>query len=205
MRRPHLNALLTGGLIAALLAGVGLSHWLNSQGTDRPSTGLILPNARPLPDFALQDQNGAEIQRQDLKGQWHLMFFGFTHCPDICPNTLALMRQLRQDLPEEIRAQVRFAMVSVDPERDTAPVLKEYLAYFDPSFLGITGDLAAVSRFAEKLGIAFFKQGSDTEDYNVDHSTALVLLNPDAAVKAYFSAPHDLQSLHAALLEVIGT
>lgn len=201
MRRPHLNALLVGGLIAALLAGIGLSHTMQAQ-REPELPGLILNPSREISDFSLLDQEGAVFDKAAAQGQWQLMFFGFTHCPDICPSTLAQMRQLRSDLPSELAARIGFNFVSIDPQRDSAEVLKEYVAYFDPSFRGITGSSEAIADFADNIGIAYIKVG-DGEDYSMDHATALVLLDPQARIKAYFAAPHNLMELQRALTQLV--
>lgn len=201
MRRPTLNLVLIFGLLAALLAGVGLSHWMNPS-RSLEGAGLVLETSRSIPDFALLTQHGAPYTPASVKGRWQLLFFGFTHCPDICPSTLAKMRQLRADLPPEQRGQIDFVMVSVDPERDTAAVLKPYLAHFDPTFVGVTGELAAIEAFAASLGIAFIKV-TEGDSYTMDHSTAMVLLTPQSQVKAYFSAPHELPAMQATLSQLL--
>lgn len=197
MRRPHLNALLVSGLIAALLAGIGMSHLLQQDSAPELS-GLILDPARGVPDFQLTTQHGTAYNKDTALGRYQLLFFGFTHCPDICPSTLALMRQLRQNLPGELRSKLDFVFVSIDPTRDTPEVMGPYLAHFDPAFIGVTGSDEAVTDFADAVGIAFIKvEQGDT--YTMDHATALVLLDPQSQIKAYFSAPHKLDELQHTL------
>ncbi len=203
MRRPQLNALLIGGLIAALLAGIGLSHLMQADSQpDLP--GLVLNPAREIPDFQLLDHHGETFDKQAASGKWRLMFFGFTHCPDICPSTLAQMRQLRSDLPPAITDKLSFDFVSIDPARDTPEVMKQYIAFFDPSFVGITGQQDAIEDFADSIGIAYLKVG-EGPDYSMDHATALVLLDPQARVKAYFAAPHKLHELGLTLNSLIAS
>ena len=203
MRRPHLNALLVTGLIAALLAGIGMSH-LMQQDSDPALSGLILDPARSLPDFELTTQHGTPYNKDTAMGRHQLLFFGFTHCPDICPSTLALMRQLRQDLPAELRSKLDFVFVSIDPERDTPEVMTPYLAHFDPAFIGVTGGTSAVTDFADAVGIAFIKVDQG-DSYTMDHATALVLLDPQSRIKAYFSAPHKLGELQNTLNVLINS
>ncbi len=202
MRRPYLNALLIGGLLAALGAGIGLSHWLQQQDGAPDLAGLILPQAREIGDFSLTNQHGQPYDRAAGAGRWQLLFFGFTHCPDICPNTLAIMKALKQELPAPVAEQLDLVFVSVDPERDSIAVLRDYLAYFDPAFVGVTGSPDALTKFAEQLGIAFMRNG-EGDDYTVDHSAALVLLDPQVRIKAYFSAPHSVASLSPSLSHLI--
>ncbi len=203
MRRPQLNALLIGGLIAALFAGIGLSHYMQSD-SEPELPGLILKPSREIADFSLLDQNDQAFNKAAAQGQWQLLFFGFTHCPDICPSTLAQMRQLRSDLPAQVNDKLTFNFVSIDPQRDTAEIMKEYVAHFDPTFRGVTGTPEAISDFADSIGIAFIKVG-DGDNYNMDHATALVLLDPQARIKAYFAAPHKLEELQLALTHLVSS
>ncbi len=204
MRRPTLNLLLIGGLIAALLAGIGLSHWLQKGAGEVADSGLILSQPRPLPEFTLRTQHGMPYTRDSHAEHWQLLFFGFTHCPDICPNTLALMRQLKRDLPVAVREQLAFVFVTVDPARDTVPVMRDYVAHFDPEFVGVTGSAEEVAGLTKAMGIAYLVNEADASgDYNVDHSTALVLLAPGGGIKAYFPAPHSLSALQQTLSRLI--
>ncbi len=204
MRRPTLNLLLIGGLAAALLAGVGLSHWLQQSAGSTEEAGLVLSQPRPLAEFSLLTQHGTPYTRDSHADRWQLLFFGFTHCPDICPSTLALMRQLKQDLPAEVRDRLHFVFVTVDPARDSVPVMREYVAHFDPEFIGVTGSQEGLSGLTDAMGIAYLVNEADAAgDYNVDHSTALVLLAPGAAIKAYFPAPHRLPALQRTLSQLI--
>lgn len=202
MRRPQLNALLIGGLLGALLAGIGLSHLLTETPGPDDEVGLVLQTPRALPDYQLVTHTGEAFSKASRPARWQLMFFGFTHCPDICPSTLALMKQLRKDLPDTTREQLDFVFVSLDPARDTPEVLAPYLAFFDPAIIGLTGSEEAIKAFANAAGIAFVKVG-DGDDYMLDHSTALVLLEPGGGIKAYFSAPHRLPELQSALSRLI--
>ncbi len=203
MRRPHLNALLVTGLIAALLAGIGMSHLMQQDNAPGVS-GLVLNPARSLPDFELVTQHGTPYNKDTALGRYQLLFFGFTHCPDICPSTLALMRQLRENLPAQLRSKLDFVFVSIDPERDTPEVMGPYLAHFDPAFIGVTGNTEAVTDFADSVGIAFIKVDQG-DTYTMDHATALVLLDPQSRIKAYFSAPHKLDELQSTLDTLINS
>lgn len=201
MRRPQLNALLIGGLLAALAAGIGLSHWIQGKNSAQ-SVGLVLQSPRALPDFVLETARGTAYTPESIRGRWQLLFFGFTHCPDVCPNTLALFREIKAVLPQATRAKLDLVFVSIDPARDSREVMRSYLDYFDPEFVGVTGTPAAISAFASSVGIASVKVG-DAQDYVMDHSTALVLLNDAAQIKAYYSAPHLPSDLVDSLSQLI--
>jgi protein SCO1 len=181
---------------AAIAVGLGtaLHQWLNEPVMLR--TGTALPDPRPLGQLSLVDQAGQPFRREDLEGRWSLVFTGFTHCPDVCPTTLALMAELHRRLA---RKDLQFVFVSVDPARDTPGVLARYLAHFDAAFTGATGTRAQVERFTSALGLAQVRNPGVGDEYTVDHSTALVLIDPEARIAGYFQAPHVRDALAADL------
>ena len=151
---------------------------------------------RALPEFELTDHHGKTFTLDNLRGQWTLVFFGFTHCPDICPTTMALLSQFMEKLdglPEQTDTQV--VMVTVDPARDDVEQLSLYVPYFNPAFLGVTGDFLDVHRFATSLNTPFRKVPGQGENYQVDHSANVVLINPRGDYQGFFKAPLDLAKL----------
>ena len=160
------------------------------------SAGTALPEPRELPAFTLVDQAGQPFDGKRLEGRWSLLFTGFTHCPDVCPTTVALMADLNRRVA---RKDVQFVFVSVDPERDTPAVVARYLAHFDPALVGATGERAEMERLTAGLGVGQVRNPGAGDEYTVDHSTAFVLIDPDARLAAYFSAPHDRDALAADL------
>ena len=193
-----LSPLLTASI--GLLALCGLLAYLYLQPASQAPQSLqtraatILPDLRPLPPFSLLDQQGAIYDTRRLLGHWTLLSFGYTHCPDICPTTLAEMARMKESLDSlGMQAPYEFGFVSVDPERDTPDRLAEYVAYFDPDFLGVTGPAGALGDLTRPLGIMYRKvitQGSSM-DYVMDHSASLVLIDPQGRYRALFSPPHD--------------
>ena len=183
-------------LLAATALGAGFALYQRSHRPPVLRAGTALPQARTIPDFSFTDQRGQPFARQDLEGHWTLLFTGFTNCPDVCPTTLALMAALRRDVP---RADLRFLFVSVDPERDTPEVIGRYLAHFDPGFTGATGTHAETEKFTAGLGLAQVRNPGVGGAYTVDHSTAFVLIDPDARLAGYFQAPHVRTALAADL------
>ena len=148
----------------------------------------------PLPAFALQGQKG-DFTNTDLQGHWTFMFFGYTQCPDICPTALTLMKDVKAVLAREEAAPsaqpLQVAFVSVDPRRDTRDLLGEYMVAFDPSFIGLRGDDAALASLTKSLGAYYQRNdGSDTRRYTVDHSAAIYLIDPMGKLRAVFSPPH---------------
>lgn len=160
--------------------------------------GTALPEPRPLADFELVDQSGKPFGRNQLKGTWNLLFLGFTHCPDVCPQTLAVLSAIdnRRD-PHDARVQTVF--VSVDPERDTPSHLAEYTAYFNPEFAGVTGEKPELDRLCDSLDFAYVKVPQGEGRYTVDHSTPVALIDPQARVVGYFSQPLDIEAVAADL------
>jgi protein SCO1/2 len=186
------NLILAFVLGAAVAAGLALS--LNMLGDDPvPTRATILPAGNELPDFALLDHTGASVDKRVFEGQWDLVFFGFTHCPDICPMTMGLLRQARDRLVSAREDDVpRIVLVSVDPERDSPDALAEYIGYFGEGNLGITGELDEVSKLTDALGIFFAKAALEGGDYTVDHSTVVLVIDPEGRFRALFSAPHSI-------------
>ena len=158
---------------------------------------LLIP-PRPLPPFALTDQAGAPFDASRVRGHWTLMFFGFTHCPDVCPTTLGMLAQVEKMVatpPAAIAPQV--VLISVDPERDTPVQLASYVKYFSPTFTGVTGSTTAIDDFTRALGIPVARTKLPNGDYTVDHSAAILLFDPDGAMHALFSAPHSAELIAA--------
>jgi protein SCO1 len=136
--------------------------------------------------FHLEDQNGKAVSDEDMKGKPFLVFFGFTHCPDICPTTLFDISQLMHALgPDAERTGALF--ITVDPERDTPAVLKDYLSNFDPHLRGLTGDQAAISAATKAYRVYAKKVPLENGDYTMDHTAVVYLMDKDG----HFVAPFD--------------
>ena len=187
-------------LTLVLLVGSGLFAYLYvnpAPETPKPvqtQSATQLPELRPLAPFSLVDQLGETYDNNRLLGQWTLLSFGYTHCPDICPTTLAEMARMKQSLDSlGMQTPYEIGFVSVDPERDTPERLAEYVAYFDPEFFGVTGSPEALTALTRPLGIMYRKvitEGS-AMDYVMDHSASLILIDPEGRYRALFSPPHD--------------
>jgi len=156
----------------------------------------VFDKPRRLESFQLLDHHGQAFTAESLQGQWTLVFFGFTYCPDICPTTMALLGQLMQKLEGLPDADdTRVVMVTVDPARDTVEKLAQYVPYFNPAFLGVTGEFLEIHRFATSLNTPFRKVPGQGEDYQVDHSANVMLINPRGDYHGFFRAPLDLAKL----------
>ena len=184
--------------VAALGAALG-GFWLATQldrGAPRLASGTWLPQARAVQDFSLTDERGRAFTRAELSGAPTLVFFGFTHCPDVCPTTLVKLAQVKKNAP---LAALHVLFVSVDPQRDTPPVLAQYVHAFDPSFQGLTGDPQALARLAADFGVAFNRVELPGGDYTMDHSAVVFLLDSGAHIVAIFTPPFDSTALRADL------
>jgi len=185
--------------IIAIALGVALAAGtfvaLRMQAPSEPKSALILPAPNPVPEFSLLNQDGMPIDQTVFEGHWDLVFFGFTHCPDICPTTLQVLAAAKAALQEKGQSPLpRIVLVSVDPERDSPEVMKQYVDYFGAGNLGITGTLGEITKLTSGLGIYFEKHASDGEDYAVDHSAAVLVINPDGGFEALFSGPHAVEN-----------
>jgi protein SCO1/2 len=150
----------------------------------------IFAEPRDIAPFALIDQNGKAFTKGELRGHWSLMFFGFTFCPDVCPTTLAEMAQVIKVLDKKYVDDTRVVFVSVDPVRDTPAKIKPYVEYFNPKFTGVTGEFLALKRFATELNVPFAKvPGGTPENYQIEHGSSVVLINPQGQYAGFFKAP----------------
>ena len=184
-------------LVLGIAIAVGLTVALRDSGAPAATvTATILPAGNELPEFELLDQDGKPADRSVFAGQWDLVFFGFTNCPDICPATMTLLGQARRQLETQGQQPLpRVVLVSVDPERDTPEAMGRYIAYFGDGNLGLTGDIAEIRKLTDALGIFFQKAPGDGDAYGVDHSAVVLVIDPRARLKALFSAPHDVGTL----------
>ncbi len=150
---------------------------------------MMLEDPTELLEFTLSDQHGGAFGLEQLRGHWTIVFFGFSHCVDICPTTMAVLAETYQALKPEEKADIQVVLVTVDPERDTPERLVEYLARFEPGFLGLSGEHAALMGFASQLHAAYEPEFEAEENYQVTHSGNLILINPKGELHGYFRPP----------------
>ncbi|USD21606.1 SCO family protein [Microbulbifer variabilis] len=175
---------------------VGFVHKLSqprilSDSELRINGAVKLQRARILDNFQLIADTGSAFETKNMKGQWTFIFFGFTHCPDVCPTTLSSLNSFYKLLDEDIRADTDVILVSVDPARDKPLILHDYVRYFNNDFLGVTGNFIEIKRFASQLNVPFNKVILDNNDYTMDHGSQVVLINPLGHYHAFFRAPLD--------------
>jgi protein SCO1/2 len=172
-------------LIAAFVAGLGAFSIGIFLISGRGPVPVVQPSAVGGP-FRLVDQTGAEVTEAVLKGQPSLVFFGFTHCPDVCPTTLFDVSEVYKALGRD-GDKVKAFFVSVDPERDTPELLKEYLSSFDPRLRGLTGDPAAVAAMEKAYRVYSKKVPLDGGGYTMDHTALVYLMDKEGRFVAPFN------------------
>jgi protein SCO1 len=180
--------LLIVAALGACVAGFFLAAQLDRAGPALTS-GTWLPQPKAVPQFALTDTSGHAFTRNELLGAPALVFFGFTHCPDVCPTTLLKLAQIRKTARV---AHLRVLFVSVDPQRDTPPVLGAYVHAFDPAFEGLTGSSQAIAALAAAFGVAVNRVELPGGDYTMDHSAVVFLINDAAQIAAIFTPPFEV-------------
>jgi protein SCO1 len=182
------RTLLVAAALCAALAGFWLAQQLD-RGSPRLASGTWLPQAKAVADFELTDTSGRIYTRHELAGAPTLVFFGFTHCPDVCPTTLLKLAQIRK---RPALARLRVLFISVDPQRDTPQVLATYVHAFDPTFAGLTGDAGSIARVAANFGVAVNRVELPGGDYTMDHSAVVFLLDGAARIVAIFTPPFEV-------------
>lgn len=196
-------------LLIVFLAG-GLGLWASQRALAPAAPALpatkavtLLPTPRALPAFSLQQADGAALTPETLQGHWTVVFLGFTHCPDVCPTTLAQLAGAQKQwasLPDASRPRVLF--VSADPDRDSPQLVAQYAHAFHPDTLAATAPLPQLEAFARSLSLVFMKvpgPNGDPADYSIDHSAALVLLDPQARMAGVAQPPFDVKGIAADL------
>lgn len=189
-------------IITAVIALAG-GLWLGNTDFNQDSTtlkpsviqGAIYPKAKVINNFKLQSHLSEEFTKNDFLKHWSLIFVGYTHCPDVCPTTMAVMNQVVEFMQQQQLVAPQIIFLSIDPERDSAAILKPYVSYFNSDFIGLTGSLDEVKKFSRELNAVFRKSAGasgdiSNDDYLMDHSSALMLINPQGNLQAILTAPH---------------
>jgi protein SCO1/2 len=181
--------------LIALILGLTVNKVLSGKNQGDPTAlidaGIILlPQSRNLPDVTMTNQDGQPVMINELKGKWSLLFFGYTFCPDVCPTTLAQLRQIKSELPPEALDKLQIVLVSVDPNRDTPKQLKQYLSYFDPQFIGLApASIDELEKISNAVSIPFIPADTSKPNYTVDHSGNLAVIGPDGTQRGFIRAP----------------
>jgi protein SCO1/2 len=185
-------------LTGAFLAGLVICFGVVAIVTGRVSAPVAQQIAAIGGPFKLTDQNGQTVTDQDMKGRPFLVFFGFTHCPDVCPTTLFEVSQIFRALGPDAD-KVRALFITVDPERDTPALMKDYLSSFDPHMAGLTGDPAAVAAVAKAYRVYYKKVPLDQGGYTMDHTAIIYLMDKEGRFVAPFSLKRTTEAAAADL------
>jgi len=167
---------------------------------------FLFKNPRSFKAFTLLDYNNQPFTSANLQGKWSLVFFGFTYCPDVCPTTLALLNRFyQQQLEGDYAEDLQIVLVSVDPARDTPEKLYDYVRFFNKDFVGVTGEFLDLHRFATQLNIPFSKTPGGGENYTVEHSGNIAIINPNGHYMGFFRSPIDLSQLNVGYTSIRAT
>lgn len=159
---------------------------------------VVYPDLQPLHEFNLVDHDNQALRLQQLSGRWTFLFFGYTHCPDICPATLSQLTRLSQSIRGNVakESSPTFLFVSVDPARDKVEVIHDYIHYFDENFIAATGDIKNIEAFEEQFHVSHrYGQPDASANYAVTHSAEIFLIDPKTRIVAKFSPPISIQQV----------
>lgn len=199
-----IKVILAGSLLAlsALITGLLVSHFMHKEKKIDPSQfhGTILQKPREIEQFELTGVDNKPFNNQNLQGQWTLVFFGFTRCGYLCPTTMTELAKMYHLLEQkEVKPLPQVVMISIDPSRDSLEGLKHYVTHFDSHFYGARGDIDLVKKMTHEMGIAYSKvlipNAKDPENYDIQHSGAVMLFNPKGELSAFFTTPHQADLL----------
>jgi protein SCO1/2 len=196
----NIKLTVVGLLIVIAIIVAGFVHRISlprvMTASEMKINGLyLLETPRNIGEFELVDQAGKPFNRARIEGRWSLLFFGFTYCPDVCPTTMNFLNEFVASLEGTESEDTQVVMVSVDPARDTVSQLASYVPFFNPDFVGVTGEFLDIHRFATALNTPFRKVVGEGDDYQVDHSSNVVLINPKGDYHGFFKAPLDLAKM----------
>ena len=184
----------------ALILGLFFSSFLIPRPlteSERDELGLVLfDSPRPLEEFKMQNQYGQPVNLESLKGSWNVLFFAFTSCPDICPTTLSSISKAYS----ELKTPVRIILVTVDPDRDSLEIMKNYLGSFNEDFIGYRGEFDETVRLAQQLNVAFGKiPGSQPGTYTMDHNASLALVDSNGNYVGFIKSPQSSSNIQTIL------
>jgi protein SCO1/2 len=194
------------GIVASIFAAVlivaaaGILAYGSRQDPGRPGAALSSMIGGP---FHLVDQNGKPFTEANLKGKWHLVFFGYTHCPDVCPTTLNELSLAVDHIVKKTRAEIGIVFVSVDPERDTPDVLKSYVSSFDAPITALSGTDAEVKQIASDYRVYYAKHPREDGGYDMDHSAIIYVMDPEGRFTATLTPDEAAPDIEARLQKLI--
>ncbi|GEM85989.1 SCO family protein [Meiothermus granaticius] len=174
--------------LAIVVASAAAFLYLSSPNQRITPYGTRLVKERAAFDFTLVDQNNQTRRLSEFRGKAVYLFFGFVNCPDVCPTTLTELKKVYQTLTPAEQSKVRVLLITTDPERDTPEVLGRYVAFFDPSFLGLTGTPQQIAEAAKGYGVFYIKSNiKSATEYNVDHTATTFLVDPQGRLRLLYA------------------
>lgn len=202
-RQLCLGSLLVAALAGGLLLQAGLSR--RDAAAAMPADGLVLlPEPAAVAAFQLETHRGEQFQARDLAGHWTYLFFGFTNCPHICPTTVALMAEAEEQIRALPKGEAfRGLFISVDPERDDAAGIAAFLGRFSERFLGLRGARSEIKKIARDLDVAFAKMPDGQGGLTVEHSTHIVLIDPEGRYRGVIKRPRQAEALVSAFRRLV--
>lgn len=195
-------------VIAAIAGFISSKQYFKPSSPVEYKSLLVYPQAKAISGFKLTDKNSQTISIDDFAEHWTLLFFGFTSCPDVCPTTLTELQKVYQQLESKIPNNMpKVLFVSVDADRDTPEVLNNYVNFFNPHFDAASADAANLIALTTQIGVAYHVQAhqSATENYSVDHSASIFVINPDKKLYGIFPTPHIENHISHDLIQLIST
>lgn len=196
-RQRFLFLLISIAVLAALF-GMWSQHNVHSEKTPALQTATIFQQPRIISNFELTNDEDKPFTLDNLKGHYSLLFFGFTHCPDLCPTTLVMLNNVYKTLENaKLKNLPQIVFISVDPERDTPKTIKTYLSSFNTAFLGATGSKKQLDTLTQEMNVLYTKIATpgDSENYGIDHSGTILLVNPKGQFYGVFTMPHDAEKI----------
>ena len=198
--------------VIGVLLAIGLTGVLLIRGTvlrdaavqtDPSLLGTLWPEPRPLTGFLLSDHRGQAFAEEQFKGQWSLVFFGYTSCPDICPITMAILGHLVSQMQEQQLTVPRVFMVSLDPERDDADKLGQYVGYFGDDLTGLRGSPDQLDTLARQIGAVYERSIQDEQgNYDIAHSASVFVVDPLGRLYSVLSPPHEVSAMVSKLVAI---
>ena len=207
MRRSNVvSAALVFVVVVASIAGLLLTVTSRDEPQHPDISGFLWPNPPQITSFSLRASDGTDLTENNLIGRWTLVFFGFTHCPDICPTTLATLNQiyLQFILQSPFADKLQVLFVSVDPERDNDAVLENYVKYFNPDFIGATAANASLREFTDQFGTVYMRiENAGIPGYSMGHSASILLVDPELRFVGIFPQPHAVGEIAGRLSSIV--
>ena len=199
MKRIVLTILL--GLITVVAVWYGFNPIAKTHeqiSSDLPllTSATVFPIPQAIANFSLTDTAEKPFTENDLVGHWTLLFFGYAHCPETCPKTLAIARDFWKNLPGLTQNKTRFVFITLDPKEDNVDDLKSFLGRFSTEFIGLTGADSEINKLAQSCRVYRFEETPNAKGQKIiDHTAAFILVNPEGRIQALFSPPHDSSAI----------